>query len=119
MNTTTRTSTAQRFGLWLGRGWRAYARGEQQVTNWLGQHGIPAPLAKGLQWAVKLGVFAVLFYVAFWLALPLAFLVTLAWGNLDEDQETPEPEWKQGAVGFGLYTYDDYRIDPHDPRDEV
>ena len=23
-----------------------------------------------------------------------------------------------GAAGYGLYTHDDYRIDPHDPEDE-
>ena len=35
MNTTTRTSTAERLGRAFGRGWRAYARGERRASNWL------------------------------------------------------------------------------------
>ncbi|AAF84565.1 hypothetical protein XFUD_07540 [Xylella fastidiosa] len=41
MNTTTRTSTAERLGRAFGRGWRAYARGERRASNWLISKGVP------------------------------------------------------------------------------
>ena len=41
MNTTTRISTAERLGRSFGRGWRAYARGERRVSNWLASKGMP------------------------------------------------------------------------------
>lgn len=118
MNTTTRTSTAERLGRAFGRGWRAYARGERRASNWLVSKGVPMAGATVLLWMVKLATLGLLLYVAFWLALLLLVLVAVAWGAKDADLETPEPEWKQGPVGFGLYTYDGYRIDPHDPDDE-
>lgn len=119
MSTNPRLSTAERLGRSLGRGWRAYARGEKRVANWLVSKGVPTAGATVLLWVVKLAVLGLLFYVAFWLALLLLFLVAVAWGAEDMDWgKTPEPEWKQGPVGFGLYTYDGFRIDPHDPYDE-
>jgi len=33
MNTTTRMRTAERFGRWLGRGWRGYVRGERRLAE--------------------------------------------------------------------------------------
>ncbi|MPN10034.1 hypothetical protein SDC9_157327 [bioreactor metagenome] len=33
--------------------------------------------------------------------------------NSDLGDELPEPEWRNGPTGFGLYTYDGFRIDPH------
>ena len=39
MNTTTRTSTAERLGRAFGRGWRAYARCERRASNWLVSSG--------------------------------------------------------------------------------
>ncbi len=42
MNTTTRTSTAERLGRTFGRGWRVYARGERRVSNWLVAKGVPS-----------------------------------------------------------------------------
>ena len=41
MNTTTRTSTAERLGRAFGRGWRAYARCERRASNWLVSKGMP------------------------------------------------------------------------------
>ncbi|HBP0979000.1 DUF3742 family protein [Comamonas sp. Y6] len=120
MNTTTRISTAERLGRALGRGWRAYARGERRASNWLVSKEVPVAGASLLLWAAKLAALGLLLYVAFWMALLLLFLTAVAWGARDMEWETepPEPEWKQGPVGFGLYTYDGYRIDPHDPDDE-
>ncbi len=72
-----------------------------------------------LLWTAKLAVLGLLLYVAFWLAMLLVFAVVAAWvaRNLGPD-ETPEPEWRNGPAGFGLYTYDGYRIDPHVSDDD-
>lgn len=120
MSTTTRLSTAERLGRSAGRGWRAYARGEQRVSNWLASKGMPATGAILLLWVVKLAVLGVLLYTTFWLGLLLFFAVVAAWmaRNVEPDYELPEPEWRNGPAGFGLYTYDGFRIDPHVEDDE-
>ena len=69
MNTTTRTSTAERLGRAFGRGWRAYARRERRASNWLVSKGMPRAGATALVWVAKLAVLGVLLYVAFWFAL--------------------------------------------------
>jgi len=119
MNTTTRISTAQRVGRWLGRGWRSYLRGERRASAWLVMRGLPSRTALVLLWALKLAVLGALLYAAFWLALLLVFLVLVVQGHDTVDWEIPEPEWRYGHAGYGLYTHDGYRIDPHDPADEV
>lgn len=42
-------------------------------------------------------------------------VMVVAWmaRNTDLGEELPEPEWRNGPAGFGLYTYDGFRIDPH------
>ena len=102
MSTTTRISTAERLGRSFGRGWRAYARGERRASNWLVSKGVPMAGATVLLWTVKLVVLGLLFYAVFWMAR-----------NADLNDELPEPEWRNGPAGFGLYTYDGFRIDPH------
>ncbi|MGD9946539.1 MAG: DUF3742 family protein [Burkholderiaceae bacterium] len=92
MNTTARISTAERLGRSFGRGWRAYARGERRVSNWLGSKGMPAAGAVGLLWVVKLAALGVLLYVAFWLALVLLGLVVAGWvaaANTSDEDEWP------------------------------
>lgn len=116
MNTTTRSS-AERFGRRLGRGWRGYVRRERSLAGWLVSKNVPASLVTVLLWIAKLAVLAVLFYVAFWLVLLLVFLVLVAHGYDTGDLEEPEPEWRHGQAGYGLYTSDGHRIDPHDPDD--
>ncbi|MCH1909061.1 DUF3742 family protein [Stenotrophomonas sp. Y6] len=115
MNTTTRISAAERLGRAFGRGWRAYARGERRVSNWLASKGMPLATAAVLVWMVKLAALGVLLYTAFWLALLLLFVMVVAWmaRNADSGEALPEPEWRNGPAGFGLYTYDGFRIDPH------
>jgi hypothetical protein len=56
---------------------------------------------------------------SFWLALLLVALVFVARGHDTVEWEPPEPEWRHGHAGFGLYTHDEYRIDSHDPSDET
>lgn len=60
MNTTTRTSTAERLGRAFGRGWRAYARCERRASNWLVSKGMPTAGATALVWMVKLAALGVL-----------------------------------------------------------
>jgi len=58
MNRTTHITTAERFGRWLGRGWRDYVRGERRVSEWLVAKGVPVAMAAVLVWVVKLAVLA-------------------------------------------------------------
>ena len=119
MSTTTRISTAERLGRALGRGWRAYARSERRASNWLVSKGVPLAAAAALLWAGKLAVLGLLLYVDFCLESLLVALVFVARGHDTVEWEPPEPEWRHGHAGFGLYTHDEYRIDSHDPSDET
>lgn len=120
MTTKNHRSSAERLGHWLGGMWRAYARRERQAAAWLVNHDVPAGGATALLWVVKLGVLAVLFYAAFWLALLLLFAIMAAWvaehGCLDQDDS--QPEWREGPAGFGLYDKSDWRVDPHVSDDD-
>lgn len=115
MSTKTYRINAERFGHWLGGMLRAYARRERQATAWLVTRGMPAGGAAALLWVFKLGVLAILFYVAFWFALLMVFAVVAAWAakRSDPNQEEPQTEWREGPNGFGLYDKSDWRIDPH------
>ena len=117
MNTTTRTSTAERLGRTLGRGWRAYVRGERRASNWLVSKGVPQAGAPVFVWAIKLVVLGLLFYVAFWMTLLLVgvLLVSHGFRGSSDDVSQPRDELRHGEAGFGLYSPDGYRLDPHDP----
>ncbi|MQT88063.1 DUF3742 family protein [Pseudomonas nabeulensis] len=117
MNTITRSSTAERFGRWLGRGWREYVRRERGVAGWLVSRSVPAGVVTTLLWITKFAVLAVLLYTMFWLALLLVFLMFVARGYDPGDLTMPEAEWRDGYAGYGLYSSDGYRIDQHDPND--
>lgn len=118
MNTTTRSSTAERFGRWLGRGWQGYRRRERRVVVRLASFGAPTGIATALVWIVKLAVLGVLLYTAFWLALLLVCLLFVArgFGKSCEDISSPCDELRHGEAGFGLYSSDGHRLDPHDPN---
>lgn len=109
---------AEYAGRTLGRMWRGFAHLDRKACGWLVVQGLPAGLAKVILWVVKLAVFGVLFYVASWLVLLLAFAVIAAWlaRNVDEDDEK-QPELRDGHSGVGLYDKDDWRIDMGDPED--
>ena len=79
------------------------------------QRGGAAAGATALVWVVKLVALGVLLYTTFWLALVMVCVMVVAWmaRNTDLGEELPEPEWRNGPAGFGLYTYDGFRIDPH------
>ncbi|HGM8391473.1 TPA: DUF3742 family protein [Pseudomonas aeruginosa] len=111
---------SHRLGRGAGRAWRGYLRREQRVAGWLVTRGVPAGAATAVLWIVKLAVLGALLYSAFWLALLLAFAVTAAWlvQHDDSDQEEPQPEWREGPNGFGLYDKSNWRIDPHVTDDD-
>jgi len=92
MSTTTRSSTAERLGHWLGRGWRGYVLRERRAVVWMVAHGLPSSGAKALLWVVKLVVLGVLLYVVFWLALFLLFVVAIAWAA-QNSVPPDEDEW--------------------------
>ena len=92
MNTTTRTSTAERLGRAFGRGWRAYARRERRASNWLVSKGMPRAGATALVWVAKLAVLGVLLYVAFWFALVMLGVAAAGWAaaaNTSDEDEWP------------------------------
>ncbi|HGI9957939.1 DUF3742 family protein [Pseudomonas aeruginosa] len=114
MNTTTRTSTAERLGRALGRGWRAYARGERRVSNWLVSKGVPAAGATALVWLVKLSAVGLLLYVAFWFAVVLVAMVAAGWAmdqrHPDEDDfelQYPTIEELRATPGYDPNLYND------------
>lgn len=113
MNTTTRTSTAERLGRALGRGWRAYARGERRVSNWLVSKGAAAG-ATALVWVVKLSAVGLLLYVAFWFAVVLVAMVAAGWAmnqrHPDEDDfelQYPTIEELRATPGYDPNLYND------------
>ncbi len=121
MKTAAQTTFAERLGRTLGRTWRSCARLDQRAHGWLLAQGWAPDIAKVTLLVVKLTAIGVLLYTAFWLALLLAFALAGAWVVRNDDGshgEEHKPEWRYGPAGYGLYTHDDYRIDPHDPEDE-
>lgn len=119
MNTTTRISIAERLGHSVGRGWRSYTRRERDALGRLVSLGIPAMAATALIWAAKLAVLGALLYMAFWFALGLVCVLLVASGFAKGDNDFPSPntELRHGEAGFGLYSSDGHRLDPHDPND--
>ena len=121
MKTAAQTTFAERLGRTLGRAWRSCARLDRRAQGWLLARGWAPGIAKAALLAVKLAAIGVLLYTAFWLALLLAFALVGAWVVRNDDgsyDEEHKPEWRYGPAGYGLYTHDDYRIDPPDPEDE-
>lgn len=120
MKTAAQTTFAQRLGRTLGRAWRSCERLDRRVHGWLLARGWTPGVAKTVLLVVKLAAIGTLLYSAFWLVLLLAFAVTAAWlvQHDDPDQEEPQPEWREGPNGFGLYDKSDWRIDPHVTDDD-
>ena len=121
MKTAAQTTFAERLGRMLGRAWRSCVRLDRRAHGWLLAQGWAPGAAKAARLIVKLAALGVLLYTAFWLALLVAFAVIAAWSarNSDEDnEETSQTEWRYGPAGYGLYTSDEHRIDPHDPEGE-
>lgn len=82
---------------------------------------MPAAGATALVWVVKLVAVGVLLYTTFWLAVLLLLGIAAAWmaGNSagDDDRWAQQDELRNGEAGFGLYSSNGQRLDPHDPND--
>jgi hypothetical protein len=72
-------TNAERAGRWLASLWRAFARQEERTIRWLTSKGLPVSVARLLLLIVKLVVFGLLLYAAFWLALLVVLVVTATW----------------------------------------
>ena len=116
MKATLSTTNAERAGRWLGRAWRECVRNEARALQWLTSKRLPAGVGRLLFWIIKLGVFIVLLYAAFWLAVLLALAVFAAWLAQDSDWNgRSKSEWRDGHSGFGLYDKREWRHDMGDP----
>jgi hypothetical protein len=105
---------AERLGRRLARAWQAAARLDRQTRAALVARGMNAALAGGLVWAVRIALLALVLYGAFWVAVLLVSVAVAVWNARNADwNRMPEPEWRNGLAGYGLYTYEGYRIDPH------
>lgn len=67
MKQSAQTSFTERIGRTLSRMWRGCARLDRKACVWLVAQGLPVAIAKALLWIVKLAVFGVLLYLAFWM----------------------------------------------------
>lgn len=114
MKTAAQTTLAERVGRTLGRLWRGLMHLDRKANGWLVAQGLAPGVAKASLLLVKLAALGLLLYAAFWLALLLTLAIVAAWmARNAEWDESREPEWRNGPAGFGLYTYDGHRIDPH------
>lgn len=121
MKPAAQTTFAERAGRTLGRMWRGFVRLDRKANGWLVAQGWAPSLAKAALLVIKLVALGLLFYAAFSLALLTTFAVIAAWiaRNSDgDDEETTRTEWRYGPSGYGLYTSNEQRIDPHDPEDD-
>ncbi len=113
---------AHRLGCGTGRAWGRLVQWNRQVQVWLMQRGLPAAGASALLWIVKLIALGLLLYAAFWMAVVLLFAVGAIWllsqrQRAGGEDEEPQPEWRMGLSGYGLYR-GDVRIDPGSPDDD-
>lgn len=91
MNSHTHGSSA-RAGAWLGRVWRRCLRQEARIACWLIERGISRVIVVTTLWTVKLTAFAILLYVAFWIAVALAVLLISA-AIIRRSDEDGQPKW--------------------------
>ncbi|ABE36637.1 hypothetical protein Bxe_C0739 [Paraburkholderia xenovorans LB400] len=113
---------AERFGHWLGGMWRGYARRERQAKASLVVRCVPSDGAVALLWVVKLGVLVVLFYVAFWLALLIVFVLIAAWlarrPTIAEENDFLGREAEERDHRDSLFYHPASYNDDPDPRSE-
>ena len=93
---TTHTQTGQlgyRLGRGAGHAGRWFARVDRKANGYLVAQGMNANLAKGILWAIKLALLAVLLYGAFWAALVLMSAAVAVWAarfsSLDHEDDYP------------------------------
>jgi hypothetical protein len=122
MKHTASNSFAERAGRALGRAWRGFLRRERSACGWLVSQGLPPGIAKALLLILRFAVLGAVLYAAFWVTVVGIAIAVVMWNGRNADsywiRQKKEPEWREGLAGYGLYTYDEFRIDPHDPQDE-
>lgn len=118
MKTATTMTLAERLGRSVGRMWRGIVRWEGQIISELVRRGLPSRAGWWLCFSGKLSLILILFLLAFWIAVVLLFFIGFVWcTNRVDWNEEPEPEWRDGLSGFGLYR-GDIRIDIGDPLED-
>ena len=119
MKTIAHTGLAERAGRALGRMLQKLMRLDRKAQEGLVTQGWSLGAASAALLVIKLVVFGVLAYVAFWLAMSLALLALVAWNMRGPAAWDPEgkdkPEWREGHGGFGLYDENEWRHDMGDP----
>jgi hypothetical protein len=114
MKYTAPNSFAERAGRALGRAWRGFLRRERSARAWLTARGLPPGIAKALLLILRFAVLGAALYIAFWVAMLLLCVTVVVWNARNSNCNwMREPEWREGLEGYGLYTYDEFRIDPH------
>ena len=110
-----KNSKAERAGRWLGRAYRGLMRQEQRLRLWLVGLGVPAKGAKVFAWCLRLSVIVLLLSFSVVLAMIALGLWLIGRGvaRSDLSYRAPDVEWRNGPSGYGMYTDDGYRIDPH------
>jgi hypothetical protein len=113
-------SRSERLGRTLARAWKALLRQEVRFTRWLVAQGMPAWLASGLLWLLKIALVVAVGFALFWLAvvLAIAFVAVRILAHADLDPEPSADEWRHGVQGFGLYNRNGDRIIPYDPTED-
>ena len=110
-----KNTKAERVGRWLGRTYRSLMQQEQRLRLWLVGLGVPAKGARIVAWCLRLSALALLLSFSILLAMICIGLWLIGRGiaRSDLSYRTPDVEWRNGQSGFGLYTRDEFRIDPH------
>lgn len=77
---------------------------------------MPAFLATGLLWLLKIALIVIVGYALLWLAIVLAvvFVAVKILGKADLDADPYAWDWKHGSLGVGVYDKSGQRLDPHD-----
>ena len=112
------SSSAERAGRTVGWVWRWLAARERMLQHWFARLGLPAPAAHGLVWVCRLLVIAVVLWFSMIFALVLAALALLVLLPKLSPADEDRPRWRYGNLGFGLYSRNGFRIDPHESSDE-
>jgi hypothetical protein len=119
LKSTASPACAERIGRTLGRAWRSVLRLERNACAWLMAQGLPTGIARALPLILRLAVLGVVLYAAFWLAILVISMAVAVWNARNANCNwMREPEWREGFSGYGLYTYDDFRIDPYFYEDD-
>ena len=114
-------SFSRKAGRVFGRAKHGWIQQEKSLITWAAKQGAPVAVVEGLLWVVKFVVLAALLYGAFWITVMVGLIAVAIWGywSSDWDQtDEDEPEWRNGDVGYGLYTREGHRIDLHIREDD-